>query len=286
MVTPFVNDEVDLEGLRTNLRKLRTTGVTGYLALGSNGEFRSLSEKETGQITGTFAEEKGDKVLIVGAGCESTAVTIANCRRAAELGADYASLITPSYFPKFMTEEVMQRYFSSVADASPIPVMIYNIPGSTGGVQISPRVVAQLSLHPNIAGMKDSSPSGPAAFLAAVPEKSDFSVLSGSTNTFYPSLCIGAAGGVLSLANIIPEACVRLYQLFLNGEHAEAKKLHVALLKLNQAVSGKYGVAGVKAAMNAAGFRAGSPRLPLAALTEEETAGLARTFAEAGFPLV
>lgn len=286
-VTPFREDRPDCAALRGNLRRLSKSGIAGYLALGSNGEFRSLAERETDEILTAFAEEKGDRLLMIGTGSDSTAVTIDNCRRAADFGADFVSVITPSYFARFITDDVLLRYFRAVADASPVPVLIYNIPGFAGGVQISPAAVVELARHPNIAGMKDSSSAGPARYLTALAAegRSDFAVLSGSTNTCYPALHLGAAGGILSLANIIPEACVELYALFTKGAYAGANALHQRLMRLNQAVSGKFGVAGVKAAMDLAGYSGGEPRHPLVPLNDAERRQIETSFIQNGLPL-
>ena len=282
VVTPFTNDEPDIEALASNLRAQDSTGVAGYLALGSNGEFRSLSEREAEKVMEVFGEGKNGKQLLVGAGSESTSQTIRTCRVAASHGADYASVITPSYFARIIDDAVMLRYFTAVADASPIPVVLYNIPESTGGIQISPAVLGQLARHPNIRGIKDSSPVGPSRYLAVLEPGSDFRVLSGSIATFYPSLCLGASGGVLSLANVIPDLCVRLYRHCTQGEHEAARSLHFTLTRLNQCLAGKYGVPGVKAAMEMMGLRGASPRLPLVPLSEEQRQGVRRALQEAG----
>ena len=253
VVTPFNSDELALDDLRFNLRKLNETDLAGYLALGSNGEFRSLSDKEQIQVLEVFAQEKGDKVVLVGTGCESTRQTIEKSKLASEMGFDYVSIITPNYFAKHMDGVTLQRYYKQVADSIDIPVLLYNVPGFAGGVVIPPQTVVALSKHPNIAGMKDSSPTGPAKFLSCLDPAEDFHVLAGSANFIYPSLHLGAAGGVLSLANALPEPCCNLYRLFTQGEYDKAKELSFRLARLNQAVSGIWGVAGAKAAMDITG---------------------------------
>ncbi len=270
VVTPFRDDELALDDLRSNLRKLNQTPLTGYLALGSNGEFRSLSETEQLGVLAVFAEEKNDKVVMVGTGCESTKQTLEKSRMACEMGFDYVSILTPSYFAKQIDGTVLADYYTQIADKIDIPVLLYNAPGFTGGVEIPPQIVAGLSRHPNIVGMKDSSPTGPAKFLACLDPAGDFHVLAGSANFFYPALHLGARGGVLSLANILPGPCCDLYELFVQGRFDEARELHFRLARLNQAISGVWGVAGVKAAMNAAGFKGGQPRHPLKAVPDED----------------
>lgn len=270
VVTPFRGDEPVLDDLRFNLRKLKQTALTGYLALGSNGEAKSLSDKEQLQVLEVFAEEKVDKLIIAGTGCESTRQTVEKSRIVSKMGFDYVIILTPSYFAKQIDGAVLADYYTQIAEETDIPVLLYNAPGFTGGVEIPPQVVAGLSRHPNIVGMKDSSPTGPGKFLGCLDPAEDFHVLAGSANFFYPALHLGAAGGVLSLANVLPGPCCDLYELFVQGRFDQARELHFRLARLNQAISGAWGVAGVKAAMNAAGFKGGQPRHPLKAVADED----------------
>ena len=269
VVTPFRSDELAFDDLRFNLRKLSKTDLAGYFALGSNGEFKSLTDKEQIQVLEIFAEEKGNKVVMVGTGCESTRQTIEKSKLVSEMGFDYVSILTPSYFARQIDGATLQCYYERIADSIDIPVLLYNAPGFTGGREIPLQTVLDLSRHPNIVGMKDSSPVGPAKFLACLDSAEDFHVLAGSANFFYPALHLGAAGGVLSLANVLPGPCCDLYRLFTQGEYDKAKKLHSRLARLNQAISGAWGVAGVKAAMDIIGFKGGQPRHPLQSLTDE-----------------
>jgi len=269
VVTPFRSDELALDDLRFNLRKLNETNLAGYLALGSNGEFKSLSDKEQNRILEVFAEEKGSKVVLVGSGSESTRQTIEKSKLALEMGFDYVSILTPSYFAKQIDGAALQCYYERIADSIDIPVLLYNAPGFTGGIEIPLQIILELSRHPNIVGMKDSSPAGPGKFLARLEPETDFHVLAGSANFFYPALHLGAAGGVLSLANVLPGPCCDLYRLFTQGEYDDAKELAFRLARLNQAISGAWGVAGVKTAMDIIGFKGGQPRHPLQGLTDE-----------------
>ncbi len=283
VVTPFSSDELALDDLRFNLRKLSETDLTGYLALGSNGEFRSLSDKEQIQVLEVFAEEKGSKVVMVGTGCESTRQTIEKSQLASEMGFDYVSIITPNYFAKHIDGATLKRYYTQVADSIDIPVLLYNVPGFAGGVVIPPQTVADLSKHPNIVGMKDSSPTGPSKFLSCLDPEEDFHILAGSANFIYSSFHLGAAGGVLSLANVMPEPCCNLYLLFTQGEYDKAKELSFRLARLNQAVSGAWGVAGAKAAMDITGFKGGLPRHPLQSLSEEAKERIKQAIINEGF---
>lgn len=291
VVTPFRSEELALDDLRFNLRKLNETGLTGYLALGSNGEFRSLTDNEQIHVLEVFAQERHKKVVIVGTACESTRQTIEKSKLASEMGFDYVSILTPSYFAKRIDGAVLRDYYERIADEINIPVLLYNAPGFAGGVRIPLQTLLELSRHPNIVGMKDSAPAGPAKLLAhlsawghlTVDSSGDFSVLAGSANFFYPSLHLGAVGGVLSLANVLPGPCCDLYRLFVQSRYDDAKKLHVNLARLNQAVSGTWGVAGVKAAMEIAGFKAGLPRHPLKALSDEAEEQIRKKMVEEGF---
>ncbi len=283
VVTPFHSDEPALDDLRSNLRKLNETDLAGYLALGSNGEFRSLSDKEQNRILEVFAEEKGNKVVLAGTGCESTKQTIEKSKLALEMGFDYVSILTPSYFARQIDGATLQCYYERIADSIDIPVLLYNAPGFTGGMEIPLQIVLELSGHANIVGMKDSSPAGPAKLLACLDPTEDFNVLAGSANFFYPSLHLGAAGGVLSLANALPDPCCDIYRLFAQGKYDNAKELSFRLARLNQAISGAWGVAGVKAAMDITGFKGGQPRHPLQGLTDEVRERVRQTIINEGF---
>jgi 4-hydroxy-2-oxoglutarate aldolase len=283
IVTPFSSDELALDDLRFNLQKLNETELAGYLALGSNGEFRSLTDKEQIQVLEVFAEEKGDKVVMVGTGCESTKQTIEKSKLVCEMGFDYVSVLTPCYFAKQINGNVLKNHFERIADSIEIPVLLYNAPGFTGGMRIPVKTVVELSRHPNIVGMKDSSPEGPAKLLACLNPAEDFHVLSGSANFFYPCLHLGIPGGVVSLANVLPGPCCELYKLFKQGKYDEARMLHFKLSRLNQAVSGKWGVAGVKAAMDIMGFKGGQPRGLLNAVTNEAVEMIKQQIMNEGF---
>ena len=283
VVTPFRNDDLRLDDLRFNLNKLKETKLTGYLALGSNGEFKSLTDREQIQVLEVFAVEKGDKVVMVGTACESTRQTIEKSKNASDMGFDYVCILTPNYFAKHMDAQTLKDYFERIADVIQVPVILYNAPGFTGGVQIPHQTALELSRHPNIVGIKDSSPAGPARFMSICETAEDFYIIAGSANFFYPSLHLGVSGGVLSLANALPEPCFELYRLFIEGSYDEARKLHFRLTRLNAAISGISGVAGVKAAMDLTGFRGGEPRHPLVPVTDEFRKIICEKICEEGF---
>ena len=285
LVTPFFNDKLLEDDLRFNLQRLRQSGLAGYLALGSNGEYKSLTDAEQRRVLEIIAEEKGDKVVMVGCGCESTHQTVEKCKIAAELGFEFASVLTPSYFPKRMDAPTLTDFYTRIADESPVPVLLYNAPGFAGGVQIPLPAIIKLSEHPNIAGVKDSSSAGPAGMLSALDPDGAFRVLAGSVGFFYPSLHLGATGGIVSLANVLPDPCCELYDQFCAGNFTHAAKMHQKLSRLNRAVSGSGGVAGVKAGMDVAGFRGREPRHPLKAVGKPEREAIRKAILAEGFQL-
>jgi 4-hydroxy-2-oxoglutarate aldolase len=285
VVTPFQDDQPDLDALAFNLTKLRQTDLAGYLALGSNGEVKSLTDEERLLVLEVFAQEKGDKVVMVGTGCESTKETVEKSHVAAQMGFDYVSVLTPHYHAKQMDGSTLRRYYERVAEAVSVPVLLYNAPQFAGGVQIPPKTIIELAHHPNIVGIKDSSAAGPGRFLPELDPNDDFSVLAGGISFFYASLHEGATGGVLSLANVVPEACTELYDLFARGLYDRARELSAGLIRLNQVISGTWGVAGVKAAMDLVGLRGGRPREPLMPVPAEAAAQIKQAMVNEGFPI-
>ncbi len=259
--TPFIDDEVSFDRFKENIKKYSGTPLNGYLVLGSNGENKSLTEDEKLKLLEIVLQEKADHQLVMaGTGYESTRETITISKKAQPLGADLVSLFSPSYFKKSLTDDALIGYYTQVADSLSIPVFAYNAPGFTG-LTISAAVIEAISQHPNIGGMKDTSPAGLAGYLEVCTD--DFDVLAGSMNTLFIGLSLGASGGVISLANAFPEACCALYEAFTGGDVAAARQVHSRLFRLNKAVSGASGVAGVKYAMELGGYHGGNPRLPL-----------------------
>ena len=282
ITTPFHEQgDLLLEKLSSNIQRLNQSRLRGYLVLGTNGEFRSLSNHEQMEALKTVVKTaSSEKVIMAGTGAELTKVSIELCHQAAEIGAHYGSLITPFFFAKKMTDKALIQHFVQVADQSPIPVLLYNNPGVTG-VTISTAVIKEVSSHPKIVGMKDSSPGNLSAYILNAQPR--FSLMAGSANFFFTGLLMGAVGGVLSLADAFPEPCCKLYDLGVNGQLKEGRELQFQLMELNQKVSGKFGVAGVKAAMDFAGFYGGPPRSPLAPLTAEEKKKLSEELKASGF---
>lgn len=282
MVTPFKDDEVRYDAIIENVEKMNKTGLRGYFVLGTNGEYKSLTVEERNRVLKTVvANASEDKVIMTGTGAESTKETIELSVKAAEIGAHMVSLLMPHFFARRMDDKALARYILDVAEESPVPVLIYNNPSVAAGVLVSEDVIKRVSEHPNVVGMKDSSKGNFKKYIKSASK--DFYVLAGSANFFLELLIAGGIGGVLSLANVFPDECVKIYRLFVDDKLDEAKKLSNRLIALNKEVSGKYGVAGVKAAMDIVGFRGGDPRRPLFSLSDEEKKSLEKKLRESGF---
>ena len=267
--TPFDRDHrVDTARLRAALARWVTTPLTGFVVLGSNGEAVLLDDDESDLVIAAAREAvpKG-RPLIAGAGRESTHAAVGAAKRAADLGADAVLVRTPGFFKPQMTSDAFVRHYTAVADASPVPVFLYNFTALTG-VNLLPAAVSQLAAHPNIAGMKESG--GDVAQIADLVSGTpdDFSVLAGSASSFYAALCVGAAGGILALGCVVPEACARLYQLTNAGRHDQARALQQQLVPLAKLLGSAYGVPGLKAALNLVGCDVGVPRPPLTSVPD------------------
>lgn len=264
IVTPFRGDgTVDEAGLQRNVLRWMDTPLTGLVALGSNGEAPQLEDAEADRVVTIVREAvPSTRPLIVGTGRESTNGTIAATKRAAAAGADAALVRTPSFFKSQMTSRVLVRFYTEVADASPIPVLLYNVTMFTG-VSLAPEAVAALASHPNIVGMKESgSDIGLLAeYIAQTPD--DFTVLAGSAATLFHALAAGCDGAILALASLVPDEVVRMESLVAQRRLDEARRLQRTLMPLARSVGGVHGVPGLKAALELMGFAAGLPRPPL-----------------------
>ncbi len=261
--TPFVDGEVSGDRLARNLKMWNQTGLAGYLILGSNGEFVYLDGEEKLKVLETARENIPRSMkMIAGTGGESTRETIKLTKEAARIGADFALVVTPGYFKSQMKDEELLAHYQAVAEASTIPILLYNVPQFTG-VTLSPAVVSRLAEHPNIAGLKDSSGnlSTFSDYLRLTPE--NFTVLVGTATVFYSAMNLGARGGILALANVAPQECVQLYNLITLGKLKEARELQFQLLPVARALTVQHGIGGLKAAMQLLGYYGGPPRPPL-----------------------
>jgi 4-hydroxy-2-oxoglutarate aldolase len=265
VLTPYRGDEVALDRLAANLRRLDAYPLAGYVVLGSTGEFPLLSESEKERVVeAARAETPRSKLLIAGTGGESTAAVIRLTKRAAGLGADAVLVITPGYFKGMMKPPALVRHYRAVADASPVPVLLYNFPANTG-INLEPETVARLAEHPNIRGIKDSSGNVPQAAETIRMTPKTFHVLVGSPMALVPALMLGAAGGILAVANLAPGECCEIHRLALAGQWGEARELTYRLSPLATGISARYGIGGLKAALDLLGYYGGPPRMPLPA---------------------
>jgi 4-hydroxy-2-oxoglutarate aldolase len=271
LTTPFASDStVSLADLKQNIQQYNRTGLAGYVVIGSTGESVLLSKSEAESVLITVKEAAAPrKKLIAGTGAESTAETIERTKRAAELGYEVALVKTPYYYKPAYKPENYIAHYRRVADASPIPVMLYSVPQFTGVALEAPEV-AKLAEHPNIVGIKESSGNVQrvAEIIASVPP--DFQVLVGSASTVYPSVTVGARGAILALASALPEKCVELYDLNRKNQHERARELHTVILRASKLIVSECGIAGVKYVMDQRGYRGGVPRLPLLPLKDEQ----------------
>lgn len=270
--TPFRDDDtIDESALRRNVTRWMSTSLTGLVVLGSNGEAATLDDEEADRVVAIVREAVPEnRPLIAGTGRESTKATIAATRRAAAAGVDAALVRTPSFFKPQMTSDAFVHHFTEVADASPVPVLLYNVTLYTG-VNLLPDAVERLSTHPNIIGMKESGGDvGQIAdFVSRTPD--DFTVLAGSATTLVHALGAGCDGAILALAALVPDACQRMLLLVKDRKLDEANALQRELLPLARSVGGVYGVPGLKAALDLMGYTGGVPRPPLRAVSSKIT---------------
>jgi 4-hydroxy-2-oxoglutarate aldolase len=281
LTTPFAPDgSVALDKFRENLARYDRTHLRGYVVVGSTGESVLLTFDEIDRIW-TAARESAapGKLLIAGAGVDGTAETIARARRASALGYDAVLIKTPHYFKPLLSPAALERHYIAVADASPLPVLIYSIPQYTG-IFVTAEWVARLAEHPNIVGIKESSGNVQLASEIVHLCSSDFSTLVGSASTLFPSLLMGAAGGILALACFLPEPAIELYEAVRAGDAARASRLQFALLAPSRKIAGELGPTGVKYAMDCLGYHGGNPRSPLLPLTEAQKKTVEAVLAE------
>jgi 4-hydroxy-2-oxoglutarate aldolase len=263
ITTPFdERGNIHYDHLIFNVEKYARTKLRGYLILGSNGENKSLSTEEKERVLKTVLQHKSpDQTAMAGCIFESTQETLDFALMAQEAGADYITLLPPSYFKSAMKDPVLLKFFTDIASGLKIPCLLYKAPQFSGGVDLSVPLIKECARHPNIVGIKDSSSGGIEKILNGVPK--GFTVLSGSAATFFAAMINGAAGGVLSIANYLPEKAVTLYDHIKNGDFSGAVKLNRLIVAGNIEISGAYGVPGVKYAMDLRGYQGGYPRLPL-----------------------
>ncbi len=267
--TSFTGDEeLNLSKIADNIEKLCRYRLSGILILGSNGEMVMLNNEEKKSVYDTARKAiPSGKLMIAGTGAQSTRETRHLSIMASDSGADAVLVLNPSYYKSQMNSDALVRFYHDVAGKSPAPVIIYNMPANSG-LDMDAETILKASEHKNIIGIKDSG--GNLVKMASVIKnaKPGFQVLAGSASFLLPALSIGAVGGILAVANIAPELCLNIYDSFNNGELDKAKEYQLAAVDLNTAVTRKWGVPALKAAMDYLGMYGGPVRKPLLSITE------------------
>jgi len=281
--TPFdQHGDLYLRMVRENINSLNAFELAGYLMLGSNGELVMLSEKERIQVLeAARAVIPKEKLFMAGTGCQSTRQTIELTNKAAKVGADVALVLNPSYYKNAMSQAALVNHYKRVADASSIPVMMYNMPANTG-IDMDAETVSEISRHPNIIGLKDSG--GNVTKIGTLSEicDQDFQILAGGAGFFLPALSVGARGGILALANILPQRCIDLQNLFEMGKSKAAKELQTSLISINNAITRQWGIPALKAAMDMVGLYGGPCREPLLPVDQDQKNKLKQLLVETG----
>lgn len=271
LTTPFTDDgALAVHRLRENVAKYNRTRLAGYVVTGSTGESVLLTREEIERVWAAAREASAsDKLLIAGTGVDSTAETIDRTNRAAALGCQAALVKTPYYYKPQMTPQAELEHFLRVADAARIPVLIYSVPQFTG-LAVEAAVVARLAEHPNIIGIKESSGNVQRVAEIIHATQPTFQTLVGSATTLYPSLALGAVGGVLAVACALPELAVELYEVSRAGDAAHARALQHRLLLPAVKFVAELGIPGLKYAMDRAGYYGGPARRPFLPLTDAQ----------------
>ncbi|HXI24937.1 MAG TPA: dihydrodipicolinate synthase family protein [Pyrinomonadaceae bacterium] len=273
VTTPFTADEeIDLSGLALNFEKWNQTSIAGYVVLGSTGERVNLDEREYLEVIETARHAvPASMTFIVGAGQQSTRTTIQEISRAANAGAEAVLVITPHYYKSAITQDALVNHYRAVADASPIPIILYSMPDLTG-IKIEPETAARLSEHQNIAGMKDSSNEVEKLRETVRMVNQDFAMMIGNGTVFNEAMQAGARGGILAVGCCAPEICLEINRAVQAGEVDRAAGLQEKLTPLARAVTKTYGIGGLKTAMEMAGYVGGDVRAPLRRPSEEAIA--------------
>lgn len=281
IVTPFIDDEIAFDELKKNILLWNETKLSGYVVMGSNGESAFLTFREKVQLTEAVAiSASNDKLIIAGTGSDSIKDTIALTNAVKEVGAKYALILTPSFYKSEMKKEAFITYYSKVADAAKIPIIIYNVPKFTG-VDISADTVALLSEHGNIVGMKNSSENIVQFSELVSSVSANFSIIVGTASILTHGLQAGATAAIVALANVAFGECLEIFRLMEKKEFDKAGEIQSRIIKPNRAVTSQFGIAGLKAALDMIGFFGGVPRSPLQPLPLDKILELKKIFTDA-----
>ncbi|HEX3279830.1 MAG TPA: dihydrodipicolinate synthase family protein [Pyrinomonadaceae bacterium] len=278
ITTPFNSDgSVAFDGLRSNILKWNETAISGYVVLGSTGERVNLDEAEQLQVIATARDAvPASRLFIAGVGQQSTLGTLREIERLnAALAVDAVLVITPYFYRSAITQDALLEHYRAIADNSPLPLILYSMPALTG-IKIEPATAAALSDHENIIGIKDSSND-----VAALQEtinlvQADFAVLTGNGTVLREALEAGACGGILAVGCVAPELCFEIFSAAKSGDQKRSQRLQRALTPLAAAVTTRFGIGGLKAALDLNGYHGGHVRGPLRAPENEARAEIQR----------
>ncbi|XP_068806012.1 4-hydroxy-2-oxoglutarate aldolase, mitochondrial isoform X1 [Struthio camelus] len=285
LTTPFSPvAEVDYAQLESNLGRYADVPFRGFVVQGSSGEYPYLAPRERLAVVSRVRRAlPRDRLLLAGSGCESTQATIEMTVGMAEAGADAALVVTPCYYRGAMTGAALVQHYTEVAEASPVPVVLYSVPANTG-LDLPLEAVVALAQHPNIVGLKDSG--GDITRLGLIVHKTrqeDFQVLVGSAGFLLAGYAVGASGGICALANVLGAPLCQLERLCREGRWQEARDLQHRLIEPNAAVTCRFGIPGLKKAMEWFGYYGGPCRAPLAPLSPTQVEELRKTFTTNGW---
>jgi 4-hydroxy-2-oxoglutarate aldolase len=278
ITTPFkTSGAVDLDGLRANIRRWNQTPIIGYVILGSTGERVHLDETEYMQVVeAARSEVSAEQVFIVGAGQQSTLGTIKEIRRVASaVSVDAVLVITPHFYRPSITQTKLVDYYEQVAGESPVPIILYSMPALTG-VKIEPETAARLSTHANIIGIKDSSADVGMLRETVRLVPNHFAVLTGNGTVVADGLVVGACGAILAVGCVVPNLCAEIIEAVRIGNNDRTTELQTRLTPLAEAVTTRFGLGGLKAALEMQGYAGGAVRAPLQDANDETREAIRR----------
>jgi 4-hydroxy-2-oxoglutarate aldolase len=265
VITTFKRDsgDIDVAAFSANAAAHVAAGLLGVVVCGSTGEAALLTEMERLELLEAARRAvPPDRMVFMGTGAESTRLTVRRCHEAQTVGADAVLVVAPHYYSNAMTVDALRAHYVRVADESPVPVMLYNIPKYMH-FKLAPELVAELAQHRNIVGIKDSSGDLDLLKSYLQSQSESFAVLTGNGGQLHPALMAGARGGILAVALFAAERSVAIFSAHAKGDHAAADRLQAEMKPLAVSIVAELGVAGVKAAMDAAGLHGGPVRGPL-----------------------
>ncbi len=284
--TPFdVAGEVDLQAFRSNMSTWLSYPIRGLVVGGSTGEAVLLDEDERAGLIGAAREALGDRLLIAGTGAESRRATLRLTRAAAARGADAVLVQPPAFYRGAMSPEATAEHYRAVADESPVPVIVYQVPLKMCTLDMPNEMVAELSSHPNIVGIKDSRGKLDLVRDLVARCEPDFQVLVGNGALLLPALQEGAVGGILGVANLMPGPCTTIASAHAAGDMVRAREVQGQVAPVHIGIVGALGVPGVKAALDLLGYRGGVPRPPLRALPSPLLDEVEAILGEANLPI-